>query len=59
MAEPIECNLPFERLPCCACDPGSGDPPTKLQMLECKMRGGPCAGCHDGETQIPAEPKVT
>lgn len=40
--EPIKCNMPFDRLPQCACDPGSGDPPTKQQMLECKISGGPC-----------------
>lgn len=38
-----ECNLPFERLPVCACDPGHGAPPTRLQRLECKARRGPCA----------------
>lgn len=39
----MKCNLPFERLPVCSCDKGSGPPPTKLQRLECKMRRGPCA----------------
>jgi hypothetical protein len=42
-AEPIPCNLPFERLPACHCDTGKGDPPTKLQMMECRIRGGMCA----------------
>jgi hypothetical protein len=37
------CNLPFERLPQCGCDPGSGEPPSKLKMMECRMRGGPCS----------------
>jgi len=35
-------NLPFSRVPTCACDRGVGDPPTKLQRMECRMRGGPC-----------------
>lgn len=37
----IPVNLPFERVPVCACDMG-GDPPTRLQMLECRAKGGPC-----------------
>ncbi len=41
--EMIEVNLPFERLPTCACDPGWGDPPTKLKRMECRLRGGPCS----------------
>ncbi len=41
-APPIEVNLPWERVPMCGCDPGYGDPPTKLKMLECAMRGGSC-----------------
>jgi len=36
-------NSPFERVPVCACDKGTGEPPPQLQILECKMRGGPCA----------------
>ena len=40
--KPIKCNSPWERVPCCSCDPGHGPQPTALQMLECKMRGGPC-----------------
>ncbi len=39
----IECNLPFERMPACACDPGAGDPPTKQKMMECRLRGGACS----------------
>lgn len=38
----VKCNLPFERVPTCACDKGIDDPPTPLHRLECKMRGGPC-----------------
>ena len=41
--EPIEVNLPFERVPQCACDRGTGPKITKRQMLECRLRGGPCA----------------
>jgi len=29
-------------VPMCGCDPGHGPAPTKLKMLECKLRGGPC-----------------
>lgn len=36
-------NLPFNRVPCCACDPGIGPAPTKQKMMECKIRGGPCS----------------
>lgn len=43
MADRIECNLPFERIPTCACDSGFGEPPTKQQKLECRLRGGPCS----------------
>lgn len=39
----IECNLPFQRLPVCACDPGHGKPPTRLQRLECRARRGRCS----------------
>lgn len=39
---PIECNLPFERIPECACDPGRGPIPTKAKRLECKL-SGPCS----------------
>lgn len=48
--EPLECNLPFERLPVCACDTGK-TPPTKLQRLECRMRLGPCAPRHEGSSE--------
>lgn len=41
-----ECNLPFERLPQCACDSGAGEPPTKQAMLECQLRGGPCSATY-------------
>jgi len=34
--------IPEKRKPACACDSGYGKPPPKLQMLECKMKGGPC-----------------
>ena len=47
----VPCNLPFERVPVCACDPGTGDPPTQQQMKECKLRGGPCR-----ESNEPQEP---
>jgi len=40
------CNLPFERVPTCQCDPGTGAPPTKLQRLECKARRGPCSATY-------------
>lgn len=39
--EPIQ--LPFERLPVCACDPGIGPKPARQQTLECELRGGPCS----------------
>ena len=32
----VTANMPFERLPVCACDPGHGEPPTALEMLACK-----------------------
>lgn len=35
--------LPFTRVPVCACDPGTGAPPTRVQQAECRLRGGPCA----------------
>lgn len=45
--EPIECNLPFSRLPQCACDLGRGPAPTrqqmKIKMMECRLKDGPCA----------------
>lgn len=40
--EPV-CNLPFERVPMCGCDPGSGPIISKQQMLECELHGGPCS----------------
>lgn len=40
---PQPVNLPFERVPVCACDPGRGPKPTSLQILECKARRGPCS----------------
>jgi len=40
---PIECNSPWQRVPQCGCDLGSGEPPTKLKRMECQLRGGPCA----------------
>lgn len=40
--EHIEVNAPFERIPQCACDTGSGLPPIKQQKLECRLQGGPC-----------------
>jgi len=42
MMEKIPVNDPWERVPMCGCDPGHGPAPTKLKMLECKLRGGPC-----------------
>ena len=56
----IECNLPFERLPACHCDQGFGPAPTRLQMLECAMAGGPCrTGKHpdEGTPQEVCKPK--
>ena len=54
--EKIETVLPFDQLPVCGCDSGKGDPPTKLQMLECRARGGPCRGSTDPHhpSNIPA-----
>jgi hypothetical protein len=43
MTEPTECNLPFERVPTCACDLGFGPPPTAQHKLACRLRGGPCS----------------
>jgi hypothetical protein len=46
----IEVNKPWERVPTCACDTGMGEPPTRLQKLQCKIRGGPCSDlgkCND------------
>ena len=40
--EKIPVNSPWARVPQCGCDPGHGPAPTKLKMLECKLRGGPC-----------------
>lgn len=57
--EPIECNLPFQRLPWCACDLGTGEPPTTLQMLECKVRGGPCHPDYVKNNPDAAEPATT
>lgn len=41
-----EVNLPFEHIPQCACDPGSGVPLSsaafRAKVAECKLRGGPC-----------------
>ena len=42
----IPVNMPFERVPTCACDKGVGHPPSKLQRLECKARRGPCSENH-------------
>jgi hypothetical protein len=36
-------NMPFERMPSCPCDPGTGPEPTKQRMMECKLAGGPCS----------------
>jgi hypothetical protein len=49
------CNPPFERTPQCACDLGTGEPPTKMAKLECYLRRGPC---HPGsfEYQTPGSP---
>lgn len=44
-------NMSFERLPQCGCDPGAGPAPTKQQMLECKLRGGPCSPIPAREAQ--------
>ena len=49
--EPISVNLPWERVPVCACDKGVGPPPTKQQMMECKIRNGPCREGAEQETQ--------
>lgn len=60
MEDEIEVNLPFERIPVCACDPGKGQPPTRKFMLECRLKDGPCAaGYYDRhpEANIPATPK--
>lgn len=43
LASNVGCNLPFERVPTCACDKGLGSPPSRQMRLECKLRGGPCA----------------
>lgn len=53
MTNPIPVNLPFERLQTCARDPGHGEAPTKLQKLECRLRGGPCSPNYP--PQIPNE----
>jgi hypothetical protein len=46
----IKVNGPWERVPTCACDPGVGDPPTKLEKLQCRLRGGPCSPSHEAST---------
>lgn len=46
------CNLPFERVPTCACDPGYGPALTKQQRLECRLRRGPCAARQAGPETI-------
>ncbi len=53
--ERIPVNSPFERVPVCACDPGTGEPPTKLQQLKCRARGGPCADNPSPEEQSTIE----
>jgi hypothetical protein len=40
-------NMPFERLPVCACDSGFGDPPSALQMIAC----GQCSGANKATAQ--------
>jgi hypothetical protein len=55
--EPIEVNLPFQRLPWCACDPGTGESPTILKMLECKIAGGRCHPDYE-KTHPAAEPAI-
>lgn len=57
MGDVIEVNGPFERIPVCGCDSGKGDPPTKLQRLECKLRGGPCREVNRPEKFDKAEAK--
>jgi hypothetical protein len=52
MATPVPVNSPFDRVPQCACDPGTGEPPSKLKQLECKARGGPCSGKDQGPDAI-------
>ncbi len=41
--EPIECNLPFERFPVCACDAGFGPKPSRAKGMRCWLSGGPCS----------------
>ena len=36
------CNLPFERIPECACDTGT-KPPSKQQRAACRWNDGPCS----------------
>jgi hypothetical protein len=33
MSENIECNMPFERVPTCACDPGTGPAPRNAEIF--------------------------
>lgn len=49
----VVANLPFDRLPMCSCDPGNGDPPTRLKKLECRARGGPCSPRHEPKHKEP------
>lgn len=59
-ADPIEVNLPFQRLPHCACDPGHGEPPSRAKKMECELRGGPCSPRHHElypEAAEPAQPE--
>jgi hypothetical protein len=43
-------NLPFEHVPHCACDDGSGPQWTRTEYITrtaaCKLRGGPCRRRH-------------
>jgi hypothetical protein len=50
----IPVNLPFPkgRVPVCACDM-KDEPPTKMQRMECRMRGGPCSP-NQSEPEVPA-----
>lgn len=43
--ETIPVNLPFSRVPVCACDTGE-EPPSKQKQMECRLLGGPCSPNH-------------
>ena len=54
MSEETPVNLPFDRIPECACDPGFGPRITPQQKLDCRMHGGQCS-----RNAAPSSPMTT